>query len=434
MNAVEIISKKRDGQKLSKDEISSFISQYLIEKIPEYQMAALLMAICLNGMDYEETGWLTDVMLNSGKIIKFPEPDFIYVDKHSTGGVGDKVSLILAPWVASCGVKVPMLSGRGLGHTGGTLDKLESIPGFRTNLSLEKFQSAVERVGCVITGQTEEIAPADKRMYALRDVTGSVESIPLICGSILSKKLAAGPRGLVFDVKCGNGAFMKSISDARVLAENLTGVSKSLGRGARALITDMNQPLGKYAGNLLEVIETIEFLRGNYSRDLYEVTLELSIEMLILSRQYIDAGSARNALIEKLKSGKAYDKFAEMVVNQKGDLDRFENKLPMNQCKAVIPIASDTEGYIQGFDTLGIGRLIVDLGGGRKRIEDKIDHLIGIEFHKKIGDLVKSGEIIAMLHTNTKSSAENESNILKRLIKIGREPVEVPRLIKERIY
>ena len=233
MRAVDVVRKKRDGGEISAEEISFLVRGYCAGTVPDYQMSAFLMAVYLEGMDFEETGWLTEVMLYSGKAIKFPEPGNLYVDKHSTGGVGDKVSLILAPWVASCGAKVPMLSGRGLGHTGGTLDKLETIPGYRTDLSLDEFQQGVEKVGCVISGQTPEIAPADRAMYALRDVTGTVESIPLICGSILSKKFAAGPNGLVFDVKCGNGAFMKNEEDAESLARNLIGVCRAMGRTAR---------------------------------------------------------------------------------------------------------------------------------------------------------------------------------------------------------
>ena len=318
-------------------------------------------------------------------------PDRIYVDKHSTGGVGDKVSLILAPWVAACGLKVPMLSGRGLGHTGGTLDKLETIPGYRTALSLERFQEGVEKVGCVISGQTPEIAPADRRMYALRDVTATVESIPLICGSILSKKFAAGPNGLVFDVKCGNGAFMKNIFDAEMLASNLIGVGRAMGKTVRALITDMNQPLGTAAGNILEVKESIDALRGDCATDLYSVTIELAAEMLMMGGIVTEREAALILLESKFEDGSAYSKFQEMVQYQGGDLSIFEKNSDLPKAPVIIDYESPTDGYLFSFETEGMGRLIVDLGGGRKTKDDAIDPLVGLIFFKKIGQAVSRG-------------------------------------------
>jgi pyrimidine-nucleoside phosphorylase len=433
MTAVEIIAKKRDGNKLSRDEISYFLNSYLKNDIKDYQMSALLMAIYLKGMDFEETGWLTDVMLNSGKVIKFPKPDELYVDKHSTGGIGDKVSLILAPWVAACGVRVPMLSGRGLGHTGGTLDKLESIPGYRTNLTLEEFQKGVEKIGCVISGQTADIAPADRLMYGLRDVTATVESIPLICGSILSKKFAAGPTGLVFDVKCGNGAFMKTIESAEKLANNLIGVGKAMGKNVKALLTDMNQPLGYTAGNLLEVEESVNALKGKFSPDLYEVTLELAIEMLVIAKIVSDRQKAVSLLEMKLNGGSAFRKFEEMVHFQGGDLSIFENKSKMPIAPVIREIRSPIDGFIQAFETEAIGRLIVNIGGGRKTKDDKIDPLVGLVFHKKIGDAVGIDERIAEIHANSESQAEDISKRLQLLIKIGPERAMPPELIKKRL-
>jgi len=433
MTTVEIIAKKRDGGKLSKSEISFFINSYLKGEIADYQMSSLLMAVCIRGMDYEETAWLTEIMLNSGDVIEFPRPDKVYVDKHSTGGVGDKVSIMLAPWAASCGAKVPMLSGRGLGHTGGTLDKLETIPGFRTNLTIDEFRQGVEKVGCIITGQTAEIAPADKRMYALRDVTGTVESIPLICGSILSKKLAAGPRGLVFDVKCGNGAFMKTLDEATNLAKNLTGVSKSLGRNVTALITNMNQPLGRTAGNLMEITEAIQFLRGDYDRDLFEITLDLGIEMLLLASVFKNYDDAKKEMIKNLENGKAYEKFAEMVKFQRGDLEIFEKLARIPKSRNAAIIKSEISGYVQAYDTLGIGRLIVKLGGGREKITDTIDPQAGILFHKKIGEMVKTGEPLAELHSNKTSSLESDTERLKSCILISPDPVGKEKLILKKI-
>jgi pyrimidine-nucleoside phosphorylase len=432
VSPVEIIAKKRDGKKLDRAEIAYFINSFLKGDIKDYQMSAFLMAVYLKGMDFDETGWLTEVMLYSGKTIKFPEPRNLYVDKHSTGGVGDKVSLILAPWVASCGVKVPMLSGRGLGHTGGTLDKLETIPGYRTDLSLEEFQNGVEKVGCVISGQTPEIAPSDKAIYALRDVTATVESIPLICGSILSKKFAAGPNGLVFDVKCGNGAFMKTVESAEDLAMNLIGVCKAMGRDVRALLTDMNQPLGYASGNILEVKEAVDALNGNFAPDLYGVTLELAIEMLLLAEIARDRESAKSLLESKLKNASAWHKFQDMVYYQKGDLAIFENgKLP--RAAVVRPFKASLSGYILRFETELIGRLIVDMGGGRKIKEDAIDPLIGFIFYKKTGDDVTAGETIAEIHARDDAQAERAAAKLHEYIRLSPEKVEAPELVKKHL-
>jgi len=433
MNAVEIIAKKRNGQKLCSDEISFFIGAYLKDDIKDYQMSALFMAIYLKGMDFEETGRLTEIMLKSGESIIFPEPNRIYVDKHSTGGVGDKVSLILAPLVASCGVKVPMLSGRGLGHTGGTLDKLESIPGYRTNLSIDEFRRGVEKIGCVISGQTPQIAPADRMMYALRDVTATVESIPLICSSILSKKFAAGPNSLVFDIKCGNGAFMKDIKSAQSLAENLIGVGKAMGKSARALITDMNQPLGYTAGNLLEVAEAIDALRGECSPDLCQVTMEIGVEMLLEAGIEENRDEAKNLLEKKLGDGSAYERFEKMVAFQEGNLSIFEKPSRLPTAGSVIEYKALGDGYLQEFKTASVGRLIVDMGGGRKTIDDIIDPLVGLKFYKKIGDKVSSGEPIVGIHAKDQSQAEMVSQRLTELIQIGPEEFDSPVLIKKRI-
>jgi pyrimidine-nucleoside phosphorylase len=433
MSPVEIIAKKRDGKKLARDEIAYFINSFLKGEIKDYQMSAFLMAVYLKGMDFEETGWLTEIMLYSGEAISFGGPRRLYVDKHSTGGVGDKVSLILAPWIAACGAKVPMLSGRGLGHTGGTLDKLETIPGYRTNLSLQEFKDGVERVGCVISGQTPEIAPADKALYALRDVTATVESIPLICGSILSKKFAAGPNGLVFDVKCGNGAFMKTVESAVSLASNLIGVCKAMGRDVCALLTDMNQPLGYASGNILEVKESVDALKGIFSPDLYRITFELGIEMLLIAGIKSDRESAGTLLDEKLNDGSAWRKFQEMVSYQKGDLAIFENDNLMPKAPVIKAFKSPLSGYIQGLETEAIGRLIVDMGGGRKTKDDIIDPLIGFIFIRKIGDEVKAGATLVEIHARDNAQAEQAASRLNELIKLGPVMPEAPVLIKKRL-
>jgi pyrimidine-nucleoside phosphorylase len=433
MTAVEIIAKKRDGKGLARNEIFFFIDSFIKGDIADYQMSALLMAIYLKGMDYDEIGWLTEAMLRSGKEIEFPEHKKIYVDKHSSGGVGDKVSLILAPWVASCGVKVPMLSGRGLGHTGGTLDKLESIPGFRSNLTIDEFVAGVEKVGCIIAGQTPDIAPADRLMYALRDVTATVESIPLICGSILSKKFAAGPSGLIFDIKCGNGAFMKDRDSAEALALNLIGVSRAMGRTARALITDMTQPLGNAAGNLLEVVECIEALKGDCPVDLYNVTIELAIEMLNMAGIERDRDKAFMLLEKKLEDGSAYRKFEEMVKFQGGDLSIFDNRDRLPAAATVCELRADRSGYVAGFATEEIGRLIVEMGGGRLVKSDIIDPLVGLIFRRKIGDEVRASDVLVEIHARDNSQAERAKTRLSSLIEIGKEKAPAPELIIKRL-
>ncbi|UCE65361.1 MAG: thymidine phosphorylase [Candidatus Zixiibacteriota bacterium] len=433
MKAVEIIARKRDGISLSKSEIDFFLNSYIKGSIKDYQMSSLLMAVYLNGMSDDETVWLTEAMVDSGDKIVFPIPDDIYVDKHSTGGVGDKVSLILAPLVASCGARVPMLSGRGLGHTGGTLDKLESIPGFRTDLTLDEFRIGVEKIGCVITGQTENIAPADRLMYALRDVTATVESIPLICGSILSKKFAAGPRGLVFDVKCGNGAFMKDIESAGNLSRNLIRISKLMGRNVRALITDMNQPLGSAAGNLLEVLECIEFLRGFWQDDLYNVTMELGAEMLTLAGIESGRQQAIRLLKSKLEDGSALRKFQEMVEYQNGDFSGLFDRGKTPRARYIVDHKANQDGYLQRYSTYEVGRLVIELGGGRMTKEDLIDPAVGFKFYKKIGDEVSVGEIIAEIYARDKGLANDIDKKLYRYIEIGEDRPNIPEFIKERL-
>ena len=434
MNAVEIIARKRDGQRLSKGEISYFVNRFLGGSVKDYQMTALLMAIYLQGMTLDETTALTEVMLESGDAVSFPKPGNIYVDKHSTGGVGDKVSLILASLVAACGVRVPMLSGRGLGHTGGTLDKLESIPGFKADLSIDEFVRGVDRVGCIISGQTPEMAPADRLMYALRDVTATVESVPLICSSILSKKLAAGPAALVFDIKCGNGAFMKDIESARQLAKTLLAVAKKMGKRARALVTDMNQPLGISAGNILEVLESMKALRGEWSDDLREITMELGTEMLLLAGICSDPEEAGRLLKGRLDDGSAYRKFEAMVTYQGGDLGSLSQADKVPRAPYIGDHEAAGDGHIQAFKTDEIGRLVVEMGGGRKTVEDTIDHLVGLKFLKKIGDEIVHGEPMIEIHAKNKQQAEMASKKLGELIQTGPDkPQSISPLIMERL-
>jgi pyrimidine-nucleoside phosphorylase len=433
LNAVEIIIKKRNGLALSGSEIGFFINSYIKGLIEDYQMSSFLMAVYLNGMNDDETLALTEAMLESGEKIEYPLPDDIYVDKHSTGGVGDKVSLILAPLLAACGAKVPMLSGRGLGHTGGTLDKLESIPGFRTDLTPDEIRDGLEKVGCIITGQTENLAPADRMMYALRDVAGTVESIPLICGSILSKKFAAGPRGIVFDIKCGNGAFMRDMESARNLGENLIRISHMMGRKAGALITDMNQPLGCAVGNRLEVMECIEFLKGDRAEDLYRVTVELGAQMLFLAGIEKDRKKAVGLLETKLRDGSAWGKFQQMVEYQKGDLSDLLNWEKISHEVFNSTFKARQDGYLQAYCTYEIGRLVNEMGGGRRVKNDVIDPMVGFKFFKKIGDEMVNDDTVAEIHAKDKNQAARILEKLGALIKMGTDKPFVPELIKERI-
>jgi pyrimidine-nucleoside phosphorylase len=400
LNVYELISKKRDKKKLSQEEIEYFVSGYNKGTIPDYQASALLMAIFLNGMDTEETFNLTLSMMKSGKVLDLSSIGGPKADKHSTGGVGDKVSLILAPLVASCGLTIPMISGRGLGHTGGTLDKLESIPGFRTDLSWRKFSRNLSDIGVCIIGQTNEIAPADRKIYALRDVTGTVNSIPLITASILSKKLAEGADTLVFDVKVGNGAFMQKEDEAILLAKNLVRTAKRFKKKAIALITDMNEPLGEAVGNSIEVIEAIQTLKGKAPEDLMKVTFALGAYMLIFAGKAKNFKNAKEELEKAIKSGNALNKFRQMVKKQGGNPKVVDDYRFLPWAKHKITVESDQTGYVKSIDTLRIGLLAVKLGAGRERLDNQIDPGVGFLIKKKVGDKVKKGENLAVIFSN----------------------------------
>lgn len=385
MNFVPLIAKKRDGAELTADELEYLISSYARGGLADYQMSALAMAILLNGMTAAETTELTRCMLRSGIELRW-EIDRPVVDKHSTGGVGDKVSIPLAPLLACCNVAVPMISGRGLGPTGGTLDKLESIPGFRTDLPIEEIQRIVREVGCVICGATDNLAPADRKLYALRDVTATVESIPLITSSILSKKLAEGLNALVLDVKFGSGAFMQTQQQATELAKSLSSVGNQSGVRTSALLTDMNQPLGRAAGNANEIDESIAVLKGEGPTDVTELTLALGAELLVQAGAS-DSNEAANALLQNaIDSGAGLEKFHEMVAAQGGDL-----KAP-RRLASRSEIVSQQEGYVNAIDTRALGFAIIDLGGGRRKLGDDINHSVGIEMLVKIGQRVDRGE------------------------------------------
>jgi pyrimidine-nucleoside phosphorylase len=401
MRAVDLIRRKRDSGELTSEEIHQLISAYTRGDVPDYQMSAWLMAVVLRGMSRPEIAALTEAMLHSGQILNFSGLAGRKVDKHSTGGVGDKTSLIIAPIAAASGLKVPMISGRGLGHSGGTLDKLESIPGFNVNLSLSEFRRVLETCGCALIGQTAEIAPADKKIYALRDVTGTVESPALICASIMSKKLAEGIDALVLDVKTGSGAFMKKIEDAVNLAELLVETGKRMGKNVVALLTDMNQPLGRTAGNAMEVAESIGVLAGGGPADLRELCLELAAWMFLLGERVKTLDEGKKLSADMITSGQAREKFREIVGLQGGDVGVVDDPHRLAHARQTLAVASPAAGYIGAIQCEQLGVAGVVLGGGREKKEDKIDPAVGLEFHKRIGDAVERGEPLCTLHYNS---------------------------------
>jgi pyrimidine-nucleoside phosphorylase len=431
----DVIRKKRDKKELSRDEINFFIEGLTRETIADYQTSALLMAIYLNGMNQDEQQALTEAMLNSGTILDFSDIPKPKADKHSTGGVGDKTSLVIAPLVAACGVCVPMISGRGLGHTGGTLDKLESIPGYRVNLSTSEFKSVLEKVGFAMAGQTSELAPADKKVYALRDATSTVEAIPLIVASIISKKGAAGLDAMVIDVKVGSGAFMREENRARELAHALVGTGNSCRIRTTALLTDMNQPLGVAVGNALEVKECIQILRGDFedgAQPVRELSVELSAHMLVLTGVDDSLAKARTRLEEKLASGDALECFRRNVEAQGGDpkvCDDPDGVLPL--VSEVVTVESPRSGFVNTINTRDIGHAIAAIGGGRVRIEDAIDPTVGYMAKAKIGERVQP-DPLGLIHCRDVSKAREAAMRIQAAYEIADEPPQViPKLIKE---
>ena len=397
MRAYEIIHAKRDGRPLPAAEIARLVDGFTRGEVPDYQMAAFCMAVFFRGMSPDEVGALTEAMLRSGDVLDLSDIPGAKVDKHSTGGVGDKLSLPLAPLVAACGVKVPMISGRGLGHTGGTLDKLESIPGFRVNLSVDDFRARVRDVGACLVGQTARLAPADRRLYALRDVTATVESIPLIAASIMSKKLAEGIDALVLDVKVGSGAFMKTLDDARSLASTLAGIGRGMGKRVSALITRMDEPLGRAVGNAVEVEESIAVLRGAGPADVRELSVALGAEMLVLGDAVPDRPAGRARIERAIADGSGLRKLEEIVAAQGGDpaAIRDPSRLPRARGRREVPALA--AGFVTSIDTEAIGLASVALGAGRARVEDRVDPAVGILVHAKLGDRVERGQPIATL-------------------------------------
>lgn len=423
MNPVELIRKKRDGHSLHEEEMRFLISDYVAGKLPDYQMSAFLMACYYRGMDEAETLTFTKLMLHSGDVVDLSDIPGIKVGKHSTGGVGDKVSLILAPMVAACGVPVPMISGRGLGHTGGTLDKLESIPGFRTNLSISEYKDVIRRLGLVMIGQTKEIAPADKKMYALRDVTATVECIPLIAGSIMSKKLAEGSDALVLDVKTGRGAFMQTHERSLELAKTLVGIGNGFGNETIGFITDMNQPLGVAIGNWLEVVESVECLKGkrgklDLSSDLMELTLVLAGAMIYLGKKAPSIQEGVALCKQTVEDGTAFKKFLELVEAQGGDVSFIENleKYPISGFS--LEVKAFDRGYIGEIDSLELGLASITLGAGRQRIDEAIDPKAGIILKKKVGDSVDVGDSMAALYTEREEILAQTRDRVSKAFKI----------------
>lgn len=429
---VDIIIKKRDGHALSKEEIHFFIKGYVDGSIPDYQVSALLMAILDHDMNMEETVTLTDEMLHSGDVMDLSAIKGHKVDKHSTGGVGDKTSLVLGPLVASRGAKLAKMSGRGLGHTGGTLDKMESIPGMRISVSNEHFIRQVNEIGIAIVGQTGLLVPADKKLYALRDVTGTVESLPLIASSIMSKKLASGSDSILLDVKFGKGAFMKTLDDARKLAKTMVSIGNNLGRDTRAILTDMDQPLGHAVGNALEVKEAIDTLKGHGPKDLVELCLEAGAIMLEQAGVYQDHDEAIKALKESLENGDAFNKLKEMIEWQGGDVSYIEHPEKFPLAKHIVEVKADKAGYVRRIDALMIGESAMRLGAGRAKIEDTIDMSAGIVLNKKIGDEVKKDETLCFVHTNIDEFDDILKDIKEAFI-IDENEVKVPPIIHEYI-
>ncbi|NFA46713.1 pyrimidine-nucleoside phosphorylase, partial [Pediococcus acidilactici] len=405
MRMVDVIDHKRNGSALTKEEISAFVEGYTNGEIPDYQASALLMAIYFNGMTDEEQANLTMQMLNSGDRLDLSDIPGIKVDKHSTGGVGDKTSIPLAPMVAALGIPVPMISGRGLGHTGGTLDKLEAIPGFEVERSEAEFKKQVRDIKVAIVGATGNVAPADKKIYALRDVTDTVDSIPLIAGSIMSKKIASGTDALVLDVKTGTGAFMKEEADAVKLANALVKIGKSVGMNCMALISDMNQPLGNMVGNALEIQESIAILKGEGPEDITELVMTLGSQMVVLAKKAATLAEARTKLEEVVANGSALEVFRQMIIAQGGDPRVIEDPTLMPQAKYHFELPAPQAGYVTKMTADEIGIAAMLLGGGRQAKTDVIDYAVGIELHKKVGDAVAEGESLLTIHSNTEDVA-----------------------------
>lgn len=430
MRMTDIIAKKRDGEELSAAEIDYMIQGYTKGEIPDYQMSAMCMAILLRGMNDRETLDMTMSMMNSGETLDLSPIKGVKADKHSTGGVGDKTSLVLCPMVSACGLKIAKMSGRGLGHTGGTIDKLESFSGFSTAISEEQFFKNVNEIGIAIIGQTADLVPADKKIYALRDVTATVPSIPLIVSSIMSKKLASGADVIVLDVKCGDGAFMKTEGEARELARGLTRIGRLAGRKCAAVITDMDQPLGYAVGNALEVKEAIAVLKGEQQGDLLELCLNLGGCMLAEAGLAESVEAARARLMEAVRDGSALKKLAQMVAAQGGDSRAVYDVALLPKAAVELPVFSERDGYVSRIHAENVGLVSMHLGGGRATKESAIDLSVGVVLAKKLGDYVKKGELLGTIHASGREKAEEAAELLRRCYEFTDTPVERPAFIK----
>ena len=430
MLMTDLIAKKRDGGELSTEEIKYMIEGYVRGEIADYQMSAMCMAILFRGMSDQETLDLTMAMMHSGEVVDLSAIEGVKADKHSTGGVGDKTSLILCPMVAACGLRIAKMSGRGLGHTGGTLDKLESFPGYNISIGEKRFIENVNRCGIALIGQTADIVPADKKLYALRDVTGTVPSIPLIVSSIMSKKLASGADVIVLDVKCGSGAFMKTEEDARELARGLTRIGRLAGKKCAAVITDMDQPLGRAVGNALEVKEAISVLKGETKGDLLELCLTLGSCMLTEAGFCPDIESAREKLLATIESGAALDKLAELVEAQDGDKRAVYDTSLLPMAPVQLEAVSEVSGFLSHIECEKVGLISMHLGGGRATKESEIDLSVGLVLHKKVGDRVEQGESLGTIHATTREKAEEAARLLRVCCTFSDEPVERPAFIK----
>jgi pyrimidine-nucleoside phosphorylase len=419
MRAVDIIQRKRDGLELTPDEIGEFVRGYTLGEIPDYQASALAMAVFFRGMTPAETLALTEAMMRTGEVLDLSDLPGAKTDKHSTGGVGDKTSLILAPLVAACGAYVPMISGRGLGHTGGTLDKLESIPGFRVNLSLTEFRAVLRKSRLGLIGQTPEIAPADRKLYALRDVTGTVESLPLISASIMSKKMAEGIDALILDVKTGDGAFMKSFEDSKALAETMVTIGRGMGKKVAALITDMDQPLGRAVGNGLEVVECIETLKGRGPKDLESLSIELAAWMLSLGGVVSTIEAARAKVRDALASGAGLRKFQEVIALQGGDPRVCDDTSLLPRAEETIELRSESDGRVARIACRAVGHAAMLLGAGRETVDSRIDQAVGFVLRKKVGDVVMQGEPLLTMHVNDRRRLEEATRLLRDAVHVA---------------
>ena len=432
MRIVDIIAAKRDGKELAETDIRELVRQYVSGTLPDYQMSAFLMAAFLRGLSFAETTELTRAMIDSGRRLDLSYVDGVKVDKHSTGGVGDKTTLVVVPIIAACGLKAPKMSGRGLGFTGGTLDKLESIPGFRTDLSVERFVDQVASIGAAMAGQTPDIVPADKKIYALRDVTATVESLPLIAASIMSKKIACGADVILLDVKVGSGAFMKTIDSARELARTMIAIGEGLGRTVGAIISDMSQPLGRAVGNSIEVCEAIDALKGDGPADLLTLCIELSAALLHMADSKMTIDDARAAAQSAINSGTALTKLREIISAQGGDPRVIDDPSLLPHASITRPVLSEKYGVVAEIDTASIGVAASVLGAGRERKEDSIDPAVGIVVEKKLGDRVEKGEPLAIVHANDESKIIDAEAIVRRAYKTGERSV-VPPIVMESI-